>query len=143
MSFGDDMTSTLIELRQMAEENMLDACAITRVDPDAPAPQMDPETGQYPEPARIAVYTGKCRIQAKSVVASASDSSAGERTGSTQELELQLPVVGTENVSVDDVVEMTAALMDASLQGRVYTITAPHEKSQATARRLRIERVAS
>lgn len=140
---GDDIAWALPELRRQAESLMHDSCTITRLDPDAEPGEMNPETGQYPEPARITVYEGKCRIQAKSVVASGTDSSAGERTGTTQELELQIPVVGTENVAVDDVVEVTVAVMDTSLQGRTYTITAPHEKSQATARRLRIERVTS
>jgi len=140
---GDDIAWALPELRRAAESNMTDACTITRPDPNADPVEMDPETGQYPESARITVYVGKCRIQAKSVIASGTDSNAGERAGTTQELELQLPVAGTEGVSVDDVVEVTAAVMDSSLVGRIYTVTAPHEKSQATARRLRIERTTS
>lgn len=140
---GDDIAWAFPDLRRATESNMRDTCTITRVDPDAAAPVMDPETGQYPEPARTTVYAGKCRIQAKSVIAAASASTAGERAGTTQELELQIPVVGTEAVSVGDVVEVTASVSDAALVGRTFTVTAPHEKSQATARRLRIERVTS
>lgn len=140
---GDDIAWALPKLRDHAESLMLDRCTITRLDPNSEPGEMDPETGQYPESARTEVYAGKCRVQANSVIASASDSNAGERPGTTQELELQIPIVGTETVSVGDVVEVTAAVMDSALQGRVYTITAPHEKSQASARRLRIERVTS
>lgn len=138
MTFGDDMTSTLIELRQMAEENMLDACIITRADPDAPAPEMNPETGQYPEPARIAVYEGKCRMQDAD---SDKDVNAGERRGKVEDQELQLPVLASVDVAVNDVVKVTDCVNDPSLVEREFTIIGRHGKSQATSRRLRMTEV--
>lgn len=38
-------------------------CTITKPDPDAPDPTMDPETGLYPDPAAITVYTGPCSVR--------------------------------------------------------------------------------
>lgn len=138
---GDDIAWALPEFRRQTESLMLDLCTITRPDPDAPAPQMDPETGQYPEPERITVYEGKCRIQIKS--SAVSDVNAGERPGTTQEIEWQGPVVGTESIAVDDVVVMTSVAMDSALEGRTFTVAGRHEKSQATARRLRLIEVTS
>lgn len=132
------ITQTVADGRALIESLMTDTCTITRVDPDAPAPEMDPDTLEYPDPTRITVYTGKCRIQIKSVIATSTDSDAGERQATTQEFELQLPVDGTGSVSITDVAEMTAAALDDSLVGRKFTIVARHEKSQATARRLRV-----
>lgn len=126
----------LAEFRELAECQMVDTCTITRA--GVGAGTFNPTTGQYDgADARITVYSGRCRVQIKSVIAS-SASDAGERQVTAQEFELQLPVVGTELVSVNDVAEMLTASMDASLVGRKFTVAARHEKSQATARRLRV-----
>lgn len=117
---------------------MTDTCTITRVDPEAPEPVPDPDTLVIPPKARIPVYSGKCRIQIKSIIASSSDSDAGERQATTQEFELQLPIDGTADVAITDVAEVTTATFDDSLVGRKFTVVARHEKSQATSRRLRV-----
>jgi hypothetical protein len=137
---GDDIAWALPQLRAQAESNMLDACTVTRVDPDAPAPVMGAD-GQYPETARITVYTGKCRIQVRTTAAA--NVSAGERIGTTQETEWQGPVTGTEDIAVDDVVLLTSSALDSALEGRTFTVAARHEKSQATARRLNLIEVTS
>jgi hypothetical protein len=128
----------LAEFRAMAEGNMQDACTITRVDPEASASEMDPDTLEYPPAARITVYSGKCRVQIKSVIASSSGSDAGERQATTQEFEVQLPVAGTGGVAITDVVHIDTAMFDSSLEGREFTVVARHEKTHATARRLRV-----
>ena len=121
-----------------AEGLMSDACTITRVDPNATPGVPDATTLVIPAPARVTVYAGKCRVQIKSMIASSSDSDAGERQATTQEFELQLPVVGTEGVSITDVVEVSTAVNDSALEGRKFTIVARHEKTHATSRRLRV-----
>lgn len=124
---------------------MTDTCTITREDPDAPEPVMDPETLEYPDPARIVVYGpglaphfGKCRVQIKSAVATSSSTNAGFREGTVQEFEWQGPVVGTEEIAVNDVIHMDTSKHDAALVGREFTVKARHEKSHATMRRLRV-----
>lgn len=136
MSLADAVTSALPELRAEAERLMTDTCQITRVDPQAPAPEMDPGTLAYPEPARLTVYEGKCKIQIKAVTAGGSSSDAGERQSITQEFQLHLPVDGTAEVAATDVAEVTASVFDESLVGRKFTVIGRHEKSHATARRL-------
>lgn len=134
---ADDVAATLPELRAEAERLMTDTCQITRVDPDAPPPVMDGNL-EYPEPARLTVYDGKCRVRIRSVSAGGSESDAGERQASLQEFELHLPVDGTGVVAVTDVAAITASRFDDSLVGRKFTVTNRHEMSQATARRLRV-----
>lgn len=136
MSLADAVASALPQMRVEAEANMTDECEITRLDPEAAAPEMDPETLEYPEPARVTVYEGKCKIQIKAVTAGGSSSDAGERQSITQESQLHLPVAGTEGVVPTDVAEVTASRFDESLVGRKFTVIGRHEKSHATARRL-------
>lgn len=136
---GDDIAWALPELRAAAESQMRDTCSITRA--GTGTGPFNESTGQYDKPARTTVYTGKCRLQIKSVIASGSNADAGDRTGTVQELELQLPVDGTSTVTIGDIAEVTSSAMDDSLIGGKFTITARHEKSQATARRLRVSEV--
>lgn len=135
----DDIASALPLLRAEAEALMTDTCIITRA--GTGNGEFNATTGQYDSPARVTVYTGVCRVQVKSIVASSKSVDAGDRAGVAQELELQLPVGGTDGVAVGDVAEITAAVSDSSLVGRMFTVTARHEKSQATARRLRVSQV--
>jgi hypothetical protein len=139
--FGVVLTQTTLQLRTIAESNMTDACIITRPDPDAPPPVMDPVTMQYPDPAAITVYEGKCRLQIKSVVANASQSDAGDRQVTVQEMELQLPVTESADVVINDVAKMVTCELDPSLVDHEFTVKGRHGKSQATARRLRVEEV--
>jgi hypothetical protein len=139
--FAAIITQTVKDGRALIEALMLETCTITREDPDAEPGEMDPVTGVYPEPARITVYAGKCRMQIKSVVASAKNSDGGERNAIVQQSELQLPIAGTDGVAVNDVAELLTSVNDPALVGRVFTVTALHQKSQATARRLPVVEV--
>lgn len=122
--------------RRAAESLMVDTCTIKRPDPEAEPGQMDPDTMQYPATDLITVYTGPCRVQVRAVTATPKDVTVGERVGGEQTSELQLPVVGSEDVAVNDVVTIVTAANDASMVGRTYTVTGRHEKTHATARRL-------
>ena len=136
--FATQVAIGLSEGRALAESLMTDTCTITREDPEAPEPEPDPDTLVIPPKARITVYSGKCRVQIKSIIATSTESDAGERQSTTQEFELQLPVDGTADVSKNDVAEVITASNDDSLVGRMFTVTARHEKTHATARRLRV-----
>lgn len=141
VNLATDVAEALTEGRALIESLMTDTCTVTRVDPDAEQGEMDPDTMQYPDAEPLTVYAGKCRVQIKSVIASSSDADAGDRRGVVQEFELQLPIDGTDDIAVNDVVRMDSAAHDASLVGREFTVAARHEKSQATARRLRVQEV--
>jgi hypothetical protein len=101
----------------------------------------DDETGEYDTPARATIYTGPCRVQIKSVVTASSASETVERSVTSQDFELHLPVAGSEDVSVGDVAKVTAATNDEALVDREFTVVARHEKTDATARRLRVSEV--
>ena len=135
---ADDIAAVLPGVRAEAESLMTDTCTITREDPNAPEPEPDPVTLVIPPKARITVYSGKCRVQIKSIIASSTDSDAGERATVTQEFEWQGPVVGTETVAVNDVIQMVTAPNDTALVDRKFTVTARFEKTHATSRRLRV-----
>lgn len=137
VDFGDDMASTLAELREMAESNMRDECTITRAG-EGKGPWNEAE-GDYDPPPRTTIYSGKCRVQIASVMGDAKSVDAGERDGTTQGSVLQLPVLTSGDVAINDVVELTECVNDPSLIGRMFTIKGRHGKSQATARRLRVE----
>lgn len=136
---ADDIMRVLPELRAAAESLMLDTCTITRAGTGT-GPWND-ETGQYDPPARITVYTGKCKIQDKSIIAGSTSSDAGERAVIAQGSELQLPVIESASVAINDVAHIDNCVLDPSLTDREYTISARHGKSQATSRRLRVTEV--
>lgn len=139
--FAAAIAQVTMEGRALAESNMTDTCIITRVDPDAEPGEPDPDTLAYPDPPRITVYEGKCRLQVRSIVANASSSDAGERQTTVQESELQLPVATSGDVAVTDVAKMLTCVLDPSLVDHEFTVKGRHGKSQATARRLRVEEV--
>jgi len=137
VDFATAVQQGLLEGRALAESLMTDSCIITK-DGDGEPGEMAPDTGQYPDIARVTVYEGKCRVQIRGDRIGSSETDAGDREVTTQEPEVQLPVAGTEDVSVDQQVKILTAVHDSALVDRVFTIVGRHEKSQATARRLRV-----
>lgn len=136
-SFGDELLDVLPELRAMAESMMAATCRITRLSDDLG--EMDPVTLQYPDPTPEVIYEGKCRVQDRRD-RDASDE-AGERSQRVGGRELQLPIAGTEDVAVNDIVTILTNPEDEALDDRVFTIDGRHEKTHATARRLPIVEV--
>lgn len=136
-TFGDELFAVLPELRAMAESMMVATCRITRL-PDELG-EMDPVTLQYPELTPEVIYEGKCRVQDRRDRDASDD--AGEREQRIGGRELQLPIVGTETVSVNDVVSILTNPEDGALVDRVFTVNGRHEKTHATARRLPIVEV--
>ena len=57
--------------------------------------------------------------------------------------ELQLPVVGSEGLEIDDRVTCVTCLNDADLPGRTFTVTGVSRKSHATTRKLPLLEVLS
>jgi hypothetical protein len=133
-AFGDELLGVLPELRQMAESLMTATCRITRL-PDERG-TMDPDTLQYAEQDAELIYEGKCRVQDRRDGDASED--AGERRQHLSGRELQLPVAGTEDVSVRDIVTILTNPEDEALVDREFTVDGRHEKSHATARRLPI-----
>jgi predicted GTPase len=127
--------SGLRALRRLAEDMMIDTCTITRPDPAAPRPEMDPKTLKYPEVDRVVVYQGKCKLQLAGT-SDASAVSAGDVTVVTQQSRLDLPIDTSADVAVDDVAVIDTAPADSALVGRTFTVRKLHQKTFASARRL-------
>lgn len=137
MNFAQIVAKTVEDARVLAESLMVDTCIITR--PGVGEPVFDPATGTYTDPARVTVFTGPCRLQVTSIIANSTNSAAGERENMVQGSEFQLPVGGTDDVTINDVIEITSAAFDPALVGRKFTVIARHQKTHATSRRLRVE----
>lgn len=122
--------SALSRGRTAALAGMRDACTIRRPDGTGTT---DPVTG-YPAQSYSTIYTGQCRVQ--QAVAIARPHEAGEDHLLIVRFDLQLPVVGTEGLAVEDEVLLTAAVNDADLVGRTFIVTELAHKSEATSRRI-------
>ena len=88
------------------------------------------------------VYTGACRFQAASANW-AGPSDVAEAALRLASFELQLPVVGSEGLEIDDLVTCVTCLNDVDLVGRTFTITGASRKSHATTRKLPLLEVLS
>lgn len=127
--------TALLAGRAAAEAMMLDACTITRAGTGGPV--FDPDTGEYTEPTPTTVYSGACKVQARTSV---STSAVGGELLTMMQVEVHVPMSVT-GVQVNDVVTITASVNDAALVDRGYRVTDDPAKSFATARRLRCEEV--
>lgn len=125
--------------RALAESIMTDTCTITRA--GTGKGPFNEATGKRDAPDRVTVYTGKCRIQVKSAIAASSAVEAGGRVAGVQEFEWQGPIADTEDITTNDLIHMDTAAHDTALTGREFTVIARHEKTHATARRLRVAEV--
>ena len=134
----------LAEDRADAETGMIDVCVIDRAGTGAPV--FDEATGQYVDPPRVVVYDpgvaphfGKCKFQTATVAnAAAASVTAGERSANIEGAEIQLPVLNTGNIAVNDVVTLVSSPTDPSRADRTYTVSTRFDKTYATSRRLRL-----
>lgn len=127
--------STLARGRALAESLMVDSCRITR--PGDGDPVFNNATGQYDDPPPITVYEGKCRLQVRESNPSSADVAGASWT--LQDLDLQLPVVGSEAVAEDQTVEYLTSAHDPALPGKRFRVSGLFVKTHATSRRLRVE----
>lgn len=127
------MTATGVTLRARAaaEALMVDACTITR---PATAHTTDPTTGAVSY-ASGSLYTGKCRVQMLQGTRGDALEQATERAISVQDAIVSVPMTVT-GLRVDDVVTVTASVLDPDLVGRPYRVTSMTRKTYLTARRL-------
>lgn len=115
--------------RAAALNLMKDECTVQR----RSGSTVDSETGVI-TPTQAAVYSGPCKIQQAAPVGNPSE--VGEAAVFVGQLTLHLPVTdATAAVQPDDLVTITACLLDASLVGKTFKLRGPAHKSYATARR--------
>ena len=120
--------------RREAEKLMTTQCTVTR---EGGEPVFNEATGQY-EPSIITIYAGPGRIRRPG--ASVRTASPAGQTITVQDLILSLPVATSADVTVNDMVTVTANPLDPGLIGVPFTVRGVHDESTATARRFPIER---
>lgn len=98
--------------------------------------------GTVVTPTYATVYTGACRVQA-AAANWAGPTDVAEAALRLASFELQLPVVGSEGLRIDDRVTILTCLNDTDLVNRVFTITGASRKSHATTRKLPLLEVLS
>jgi hypothetical protein len=122
--------STLIARGRAAALNLMqDACTVRH----RSGSSVDPETGVI-TPTLAVGYSGPCKIQQSAPAGNPSE--VGEAAVFVGQLTLHLPVTDdTAAVQPDDLVTITACVLDASLVGKTFKLRGPAHKSYATARR--------
>lgn len=120
--------STLARGRAAAVALMVDTCTVRRIT----STTTNPDTGHV-TPVYATVYTGACKVQARS--GSGSPSTLGEAGVIIAQMELHVPMSVT-GVQPDDLVTITASVHDPDLVGRTWHIRGLAHKSYLTARRL-------
>lgn len=127
---GDELSAALLELREHAESLMRDACTVQR-----PGDVIDRVTGVA---QMTTVYDGRCKVQ--TYEGYEQNPVAGGHQFTVQRYRVDLPV-GAFLPEVGDVVTITAAERDQHLVGKDYRVSAPFNKTLATAYRCFVDEV--
>lgn len=128
-----DPLSALKTGRLAAQSTFIDTYMVTR-----PGELVtDPDTGEVKNEA-MEVYTGKGKIQVNA--ASNETPEAGGHQFTVQTMSLHLPVTAGP-FQISDTVTVLASPLDPHRVGHQFRITALHDKTFATAQRLKVEQV--
>lgn len=119
--------------RSAIEALMVDACTITRVTDTT----TDLQTAAVTATADT-IYSGKCRIQQQGHIARPVTVGGSYEFQSAFELQVPMSAIG---ILVNDIVTVTASVLDQDLVGRSYWVKEPAAKTHATSRRFGIELV--
>jgi hypothetical protein len=124
-------TTAVLAGRRAAEALMVDGCTIQRVT----GTSTNDTTGVV-TPTYSMIYAGKCRVQ--QIVPVSKPADIGQAQVWLQRLELQVPISVT-GIASDDLVTITASLLDADLVGRTFRVRELGHKTHLTARRVQLE----
>lgn len=116
---------------------MVDACTVSGPDTTG---VLDETTGQYTTASGASRYTGPCRVKVQATQDRAT--SAGERVIMLRTFIVSLPITAV-TVKVDDVVRITASVLDSALVGTRMRVVDVAKGTGLTARRLVAEEVTS
>lgn len=86
----------------------------------------------------VVVYTGRCRLQEIFGFSRETNPSPDQQQLARYRV-LQLPVAGSENVRVEQVVEMTVCVNDPDMVGVRLVVRDQSGKTEATSRRIGVE----
>lgn len=129
--------SVLARGRTFLLGGLIDTCLIERVTSEQTDQRDGTVTKQY-----APVYQGSCRIQA-ATANWAGPAEVGQAAIRLAAAELQLPVVGTEGIAIDDRVTVLTCTHDVEMVGRRYSVTGLSHKSHATTRKLPLQEALS
>jgi hypothetical protein len=116
--------------RRAAAALMVDACTISR--PDAEG-ALNETTGQRTPSAGAQVYAGSCRVKVQATADRVVE--AAERPVSLRTYDVSVPITVTD-VHVDDVLRITASVLDQALVGLRLRVVDVAKGTHLTARRL-------
>jgi hypothetical protein len=133
VSLVADVLAILPVLRAQAESMMLDTCTIQR--PGAPV--TDPNTGVV-TPGMTTIYTGKCKVQSKDSATSTPE--AGGAVFVVVSRQIHIPA-GAADVRNDDVVTVTASVLNPFGVGRKYRVEGFTPDSFDTAARIPVKEI--
>lgn len=122
-------------LQREAVSLMVDACSITRLDPDAEWTE-DPDTGLDVPPEPVDVYEGACKVQTWEPYEQSPE--VGGQTYVRQRYFVHVPV-SAGPFEVGDVVSITSSRNLPSTLNRKFRIAGLHEKTWQTAQRLVVD----
>ena len=133
MSLASDVLAVLPVLRAEAESLMIDTCTITRPGDSV----TDPDSGVV-TPGTTPVYSGKCKVQSKDSATSTPE--AGEAVFVVVSRQIHIPV-GAADVRNDDVVTVTASVLNPFGVGRRYRVEGFTPDSYDTAARIPVKEI--
>jgi len=108
-----------------------DTCTIQRRTGE---PVTNPLTGEVTQ-GMTPIYAGACRFQ-QAAAPWAGPGEVGEAAIGKSSVEVQLPVVGSEGITKDDVCTCVTAVNDADLVGKSFSVQGAHHATHKTTRRL-------
>jgi hypothetical protein len=123
-------TAQAVRGRRYSESLMGSTCVIERVTGRV----FNEDTGEYAD-TLATVYTGKCRLVFRASLESLARDMEGQILAE-QRPTIELPIAGSETVTVNDVVRITGNPYDAAAVGMRVRITGLSAATYATARRL-------
>lgn len=131
MSFAQDVVGVLPFLRAQAESLMVDECTITR--PGDPV--TDPDSGVVTA-GDVVIYSGRCKVQSKDSSVATPD--AGGASFVVVSRQVHIPA-NAADVHDDDVVTITASLLNSFTVGKQYRVEGFEPDSYDTAFRLPVK----
>lgn len=131
MSIAEGITSMG---RAWAESIMGATCTIVHLVDRGP---INEGTSEYDQPVTTTVYDGPCRLRFLSPIVREADVQG--QSLARQEGVLSLPVMGSGAILPDDIVTITANLLDPESVGQKLVIRGGHIQTFSTARRFPIE----
>jgi hypothetical protein len=135
VSFASQVLVGLTEGRLLAESLMQDTCSVSTWT----GRTVQNETTGAEAKVYAVDFTSKCKVQRRSQNQTTEPEVGGRRIA-VDEVEIHLPV-SAEQVVEGQVIEITAvgSLSDVRLLGRKFVVSAPMNKSYATATRLSVK----